>query len=328
MLSIFRKNHFIRSLLLLAYAILLKLPLFFYPDQVTTTSKGYLSSSVLELVPDAYSRIVLAIILCFVQAVYLNKIVIENRITREMTLFPGMFYILLTSIFPETASFTPALMGLTFMLASLDSLFEIYKKGDFSGNSFNTGFFVSLASLFYYPFIFFLLLIVIGISIIKFLKVVEIFRLLLGSLIPYLLVLYYFIWIGQPELFLPSTIGQYLHFITATDFQLSYSEVVRLLTIFIILILSIFNYGQFNKKKNVQATYKIDVLFWMALLSGVSLIICYPLEWDHLYTIFIPLSIFLSMLIINTQNNMLAEFFHIMVLMLGFFIHYLTFTQL
>lgn len=326
MLSIFRKNHFVRSLLLLVYVVLLKLPLFFYPEQVSDTSNGYLSTLILQSVGDNNYRIILAILLCFVQAVYLNKIVIENRITREMTLFPGLFYILLSSIFPETSSFTPAMMGLTFMLVSLDSLFEIYKKADFSGNSFNAGFFISLASLFYYPFIFFLLLLVIGISIIKFLKVVEILRLMLGSFIPYLLVFYYFLWLGRPQDFLWSTIGQYLHFISIKDFNLSYSEVVRLLAIFIILILSIFNYGQFIKKKNVQAIYKIDVLFWVTLLSAASLIICYPLEWDHLYAIFIPLSIFLSMLIINTNNSLMAEFFHLMILVVGFFIHYLTFT--
>ena len=43
------------------------------------------------------------VMLVFLQAVFLNNLIIRNRMMREQNLFPGVIYALLTSLIPETS---------------------------------------------------------------------------------------------------------------------------------------------------------------------------------------------------------------------------------
>src|SRR5690606_28440376 len=116
-LSFFRTNRFINSLLLLPYVVLVRglaISGGFPPE---SESRGILSEWLAgEVISSTPLKVVIGILLVYVQALQLNRVMIQNRMTQELTLFPGMVYILLVSYFPAYNGLNSVLIGNTFIL--------------------------------------------------------------------------------------------------------------------------------------------------------------------------------------------------------------------
>lgn len=308
---------------MLVYTAILKIPLFFYPHPEAVRG-GYLSEAIINNIDRQGTTIIISIIVTFLAAVYLNKIVIENRITKESTLFPGLFFILMTSIIPELGMLSPPLLGILPFLISLDYLLLLYKNSEYSGKVFNMGFWLSTASLFYFPYIYFSIFIFIGISILKYVRIADIFRMLIGLVTPYILMFYYFFWVGEAGSIFTTLIGNYfgiINFPIAFNIQFA----IKLALISLLLVIVVLNYGQYIKKKNVQAINKIDVLYWGTGMAGITVFVATPLTIYHLIVLLPFLGSMMAMMFINISNKVLAEVLHIALLGFGFYIHYITF---
>lgn len=323
MLSLFRRNHFFRSFLLLFYIGLLKLPMFFYP-QFSAHPQGVFSVWVLEHLTSQTGQLLLAIALVFFQSVFLNNLIIRNRMMREQNLIPGVIYALLTSLIPETSGLTPALMGMSFVLIALHFLFQMYKLPEFSGSVFQTGFWITVAGLFYFPYFAFLVFLLIGQSIVKYVKPLDVPRILLGMIVPFILIFYYYVWQNRMGDFFNEVIGQHASFMN-WHWESDFNHYARYAYILILIIGSLFNYNNYVKKKNVQAIHKIDVLVWGTFFAGGAAIFANPLDWSHLIVIYPFAACFIAMTLIQMRNFLLAEFVHIMIILVGFYLHYLTF---
>ena len=323
MLSFFRNNQLIRSLFLLFYAAILKIPLFFYPYPDKLTG-GYLGEVIAQRIESKSIAIGLSILITFLAGVYLNKIVIENRLTRESTLFPGLFFILLVSIIPEMGILSPPLLGLLPFLIALEYLLHLYKNTEYSGKLFNIGFWISTASLFYFAYFYFVIFVFISISILKFVRVADFFRILIGILTPYLLMFYYFFWIGESGTIIHEIMGSYLGFI---HFPLIFNlaAAIKFGLAILIMVVGVLNFGQYIKKKNVQAINKIDVIYWGSAMAGLTLFVAHPLTIYHLVLLMPFLAIIMAMMFINLSNQIVGEVLHLALLGVGFLIHYITF---
>ncbi|MCB9321624.1 MAG: hypothetical protein H6570_20260 [Lewinellaceae bacterium] len=323
MLSLFRRNHFFRSFLLLFYIGLLKLPMFFYP-LFPEHPQGIFSDWVFEALPSKTGQLILMIVLVFFQSVFLNHLIIRNRMMREQNLFPGVIYALLTSLIPETSGLSSALMGMTFILIALNYSFRMYKLPEFTGSVFQTGFWISLAGLFYFPYFVFLIFLIISQSIVKYVKPLDIPRLLLGMLVPFLLIFYYYVWHNRIADFIPEVLVAHAGFFN-WPWKSDAIHYTRYAYIVLLVVGSLFNYNNYVKKKNVQAIHKIDVLVWGSFFAGGSALFADPLEWSHLIVLYPFAACFIAMTLIQMRNFLMAEFVHILMILVGFYLHYLTF---
>lgn len=103
----FKKNNSLNNILLLLYALLLKLPMFLYPQvPVPQQIDGFLYRQFLNWLqpigkgmPAIYTLI--TFILLYTQAVYFNKVVNDQRIMQRPHYLTGMSYMLITSLFME-----------------------------------------------------------------------------------------------------------------------------------------------------------------------------------------------------------------------------------
>ncbi|MBK7410278.1 MAG: hypothetical protein IPJ40_20805 [Saprospirales bacterium] len=91
-----------------------------------------------------------SMLLVFFQAILIVVMVNGNRINNESNLLPGVFYCLFASMVPEFMYPSPVLMGNTFLLLALLELMGVYKIPIASGRLYNVGFWISVASLFYF----------------------------------------------------------------------------------------------------------------------------------------------------------------------------------
>jgi len=134
LLSIFRNNLFINSLLLLPYVILVRVHTLVHPvayevQQGDTFVVEFLFSSISSPIGQSIS----AILLVYLQAVFLNRLVIKHRLAPDYSLWPGLIYILLT-LMPSFPGLSPHLLANTFILISLDQLFRTYKSPKVADN--------------------------------------------------------------------------------------------------------------------------------------------------------------------------------------------------
>ena len=119
MIAIFLKRSPLNVLLLLVFAVLVKIPLFTAPRlPVSSTRDGELYVQLLSWMqssgvatPLFFS--VLSFVVLFAQALLLNFFFSQQKMLNQSTDLPGMTYLLLTSLFPQWSYWSaPLLMNL------------------------------------------------------------------------------------------------------------------------------------------------------------------------------------------------------------------------
>jgi hypothetical protein len=105
----------------------------------------------------------LGFLVFFFQAAYFNTFLIQRKAYNENSYVPALIYILLGQLIFDTMYPSPELLGMTFWLMAANSLFahlETRQKNDV--NLLNIGIFSGIASLFFLPYVLFLIAFALG----------------------------------------------------------------------------------------------------------------------------------------------------------------------
>jgi hypothetical protein len=137
-----------------------------------------------------FARHIFAFVIIFFQSILLGIIFITKKVFNENTFIPSLIFSILFFFSFDTLSLTDELLGSGFLLLALDHLFkEIEFRMPRDETTFNLGLFLSLATLFYLPYIIFLF----GALVILFLfartSPRKILLLVFGFVLPHLFVL-------------------------------------------------------------------------------------------------------------------------------------------
>ena len=322
MIEFFRKNLFLNSLLLLPYTALIRIKSIIDPQ--VYTFKEYDSSftilfyKIFENKP--LYQAIFAIVLIFLHAVLINRMVIKSRITRELTLFPGLFYIILCTIIPEFLILSPILIANTFLLFGIQNLFAVYKKPRASTYIFSTGFWISIAALFYFPFATFLIIGYIGIFILRSFKVKERFQYLISVLVPLFWFLTYHLLSGTLSNFMKELADNF--HLNHLFSNLNTGNILIYLCLGISLLILVLSYNQFTIKKSIQVQKKIDIIYWILLATIPGLFLFHSINLDHLIILGVPSSIAIAMLFIRLKNALYGELIHLLLLIFIFAKHF------
>lgn len=312
MLSLFRTNQLVANALLIFYILLLRFSSFIVPYEAHPGQPGLLGENLLSMVPpEGTLSAILSIILIFLQALLINVISARYRIARSVSLFPGVFYVLFCSCFPQFLYLSPVLMANTFIILALYELLGSYKKYYSNGRIFNAGLWIGVATLFYFSSILFFGAVFIGFFILRAFKLKEQIGLLLGFISPFWLVgIYYFVRNALPD-FWNRSFGN----IGFLDLSLSnnWEDYVQLGLFAILILVAIFNYRTYTYKVSIQAQKFVDVFFWILAFSLGTLLIQANPQSDHLLFLAVPLSFLIGMTFLY-MNNRLAEAFHFLLL--------------
>ncbi len=189
MLQLFRRNLFAFNLFLLLYCIALRFSWFFItPDIDVTIGRGVLSALIYQWVgSDSLTIKIASILLLMFHAVQINRLVALNRLTEENTLFAGLFYILLSCLTLEFIPLSPQVLANTFIILMCLEIFKPAKSGQSQLETFNLGFWIALASMFYAPYVLYLVLGLIAMFVLRPVKLLDIVRAITGFLLAYFL---------------------------------------------------------------------------------------------------------------------------------------------
>ena len=314
MLELFRTNQLAISILLLFYVLLVRFPVFIVPDIYELGSAGVWSLALYDwlggasgFLPDLVAAVVL-----FFQAVYINQIIYKHRLARTTSLFPGVFYIIVASLFLEFNHLSPLLLANTFYIIALGELMEIYKRKTCADRIFNAGFWLGVASLFYFSYLVFLLLGIIAIFIMRAARLKEIMALISVVIVIYFLAGVYYFWYDQ--------FGQFLHlqFVASTAFldliiNANWQNYLIIGVVGVLLLLTFFSYSSYTIRQNIQTQKRISIISWAIIIAGFSFLVQSQIQIDHLLIFAVPLGIFLSFNFINMSARW-AETLHLLLL--------------
>lgn len=313
MLALFRTNQLVLSVLLIFYVAGLHIAGFVFPETTANSNPGILSEWLMTWAGEgSLLSKVFVILLLFLQGILLNIIVASNRLTTEVSLYPGLFYILIASSLPDFQHLSPLHLANTFYIIVIMELMSTYKKSSAADRIFNAGFWAAVASFFYFSYIIFLFLVFIALNVLRAFNIKERLMFIIGAIVPYILLGVYFLWNDQFDFFIQA---QFFDNINVLDFKgiLSRFSYVKLAIFALLLLIILFSYGSYTFKRNIQVQKKISILYWGMFIALFSIFFQAGIRLDHLLILTVPIGVLLSINFSLMKKNT-AELLHLLLL--------------
>ncbi|MCO6496101.1 MAG: hypothetical protein J5I50_00425 [Chitinophagaceae bacterium] len=188
MIGVFRSNNPLNASILFVYGLLLKLYWFIHlPPLTDRPSDGFLYTALIDLVRPAlqewrFIEAVVVYLFLFVQAMSLNYLMSSRKMTADNSFLPAMAYLLITSLLPEWNILSPTLLINSFLIWILFKISTLATATRVRSTLFNIGLGVGLCSFLYFPSILLLILVIVGVAIVRPVKVFEMGMIFLGLL--------------------------------------------------------------------------------------------------------------------------------------------------
>lgn len=256
-------------------------------------------------------NIVIAMILVLSEAFLLNYIITENALFTKQSYLPALFYVLFMSNNNAMLTTHPFLFANLFILFAIDQLLNAYRKDKAFAEAFNAGFLISLASLFYFPYIVFIP--VLGIAFILLRPFIwrEWIISIMGALLPYCFVFTYYFWNDSlsvflyQKMFIPIIHGQVnYNFSTSFYFTLIMGWGILLFS-FTSLFGGLTGGSQKSKKSMI-------LMIWLFIFS-IGTVILTPEITSRSFSAFaIPASVFSANYFLNIKKQWWAELLFIL----------------
>jgi hypothetical protein len=242
----------------------------------------------------------------------------------ERTFLPALIYILFSGLFPQYRVLNPVLPASLFLMLAILRVMDGYRKPGTAYNFFDAGFLISTGSLFYGNLIWFGLLVIIGIVLLRTVNLMEIAISILGLITPYLLIfsLYYVIGKDMRELL---SLMQNNLFGRSTGYLFPRLTIVVLIFTGMITLVSIaYLFIHMNTKK-IKSRKTFSLLIWVFFISVGVYIILPSVSVEIVGLTSIPLSYFLAHYFVFVKKKIVPEIFFsvLFVLILLIQIYYL-----
>lgn len=283
----------------------------YQPEGGTTVTKFLFSYLDIPLLQS-----ILGVILIFIQAALVNRIVIMNRLTGHITLFSGVIYATLVSLFPSYHYFTEYLIANTFVLLSIASIMKIYHKSFNIISAFNAGLYMGLAIAIapdYLPIgLYGIIAIVFFTASIK-----NIFQYIIGGLTIVILnlSLQYGLNFGSEGL------GAFIPTLNKEVFYIENYLNRESLFIAVVLLYALYLSRPMKMKKSVAARKKIESLFFFLLLSFFVFLLYPPTQTAQMLLVCIPFGIIIG-IDLSRKKNLTINIVYLLILGLIFFLHF------
>jgi hypothetical protein len=326
-LKLFRTNHLATGVLLLFYAAMIRSAVFaIQPSEVIPDKTGILSSFIYQLIdipgllPD-----ILSIIIIFINALIINYLVARNFLSKEINLFPGLFYIFVSSCVPDFLSFSSLHIANTFVILASFSLFAMNQKSESAKNIFNAGLLIGISTLFnfsYWLLLPWLLLAVSNLQSLKFKRIIIAFA---GYALPWIYTFLYFYWVGKTDELFANHIDNQFNFLNF-NFGSTLFDYLPLAIFPIIIFALLIRFNQNFVKQKFGVKKKISLLYWLLFFGVLFLCTGKVTTAEDLLIFSVPAGILLSFSFTRMKSPY-DEFTHLILLIFVVLMQYFVFLK-
>ncbi len=224
----------------------------------------------------------------------------------KRTFLPALIYILISGLFPEYQLMNPAIISAMFLMLAIRRIMEAYRIQGVSYSFFDAGILIGTGSLFYANLIWFGVLIIIGIAILRTGNIKEISISLIGLITPYTLTFGIYYILGRDLRDLLSII-QYNLFGKETDYVFTRLMIVAIIFICISTLVSIVYLLMDMNKKKIQARKTFSLLIWSFMISLAIYFLLHSVSVEIVWITGIPISYFLAHYLVFSKKKFVTE---------------------
>lgn len=322
MLGFFRTNQLAANLLLIIYVVILYIAGLFVTNTWEPSAGGVFSQVIHDYVgTQGMLPKIVTIVLVLLQALLLNILAARFRVSQEVTMYPGVFYLLLMSTLPEFQNLTPVLIGNTFLILAVSSLFDSYKKTSSADSIFNVGFWIGMASLCYFSNFVFILLAIFGLSTIRNLRVNELLMILIGVLVPLCLAGTIAYWNDALDSFYQAT---FITQLGALDFIMDahWKSYIPLILFGLLSIISFLSFNTYFQKQGIRSQKNIQVLYYFIIIAFLSIFLQKEITVERFQLLAIPFALLLPLNFLSFKRNEIGSGIHLAWLIGVLFLQY------
>jgi hypothetical protein len=256
--------------------------------------------------------VIAGVALSFVLVILITFLLVNFNTTvffiNERTFLPSIIYILFSGIFPHCQVLNPVLPAALLLMIAIRRIIDAYRKNGTAFNFFDASLLISTGSLFYANLIWFGLLVIIGIAILRTGNVKEIFLAILGLCTPMVLTAGIYYAAGKDPGLLVST-ARFNLFEEAGNFHFSKIAITGLIIITLCIIVSVgYLFSVMNSKK-IKSRKTFSELIWTFIITVVLYFSLPSASVDLIFIAAIPLSYFLSHYFIFSKKKLIPEIF-------------------
>lgn len=167
MLSILRNNSPFAVIFLFIFALVVKVQVLLHPQLPVMMHGHFMYNYVLRALSAVFGRAafaytLLAVIMIFIQSLYLNSIALRHKLFPRNSYLTAFTYLLLTSMYPRFNFFSETLILNWLLMGATDIMFSFSQTTQPRKHIYNAGLLFSLAALFQFTSLAFLLLLLVG----------------------------------------------------------------------------------------------------------------------------------------------------------------------
>ncbi len=224
----------------------------------------------------------------------------------QRTLLPAVIYILLSGLFPQYQLLNPAIFAAMCLMLAIRKIMDTYRIPGIAYNFFDAGLLIATGSLFYANLIWFSLLLIIGILLLRTLNIKEIALSIIGLLTPYLLTfgIYYVLGFDLKILF---SVFRYNFFGKPDSYVYTPLAIVVISFVGLITLISAVNLLMLMNTKKIKSRKTFFLLFWLFLISILVYFIIPSVSVEIVWIISIPVSYFLAHYFVFVRKKVIPE---------------------
>lgn len=272
MVSQFRNLHPLNLLLLVAYAIFMRIAIFLnVPSDLTFEILEPYTKLFINIPKDALSseaNLFFATVITLVQALIFNRIVNNHGLLAKPSYLPALLYITGTSLFLQFLVLSPALICNFLIIVIIDKFLKLSKTAGAMSIMFDVGMLIAIGTLIYFPFI--LLLIMLWLSLLMYrpFNWREWIAGVIGFLTIFMFVAVFYYWNDSIDRFID--IWQPLTNKFPVNLQINYNDYLVLIPVGLIMILAVIQLRDNFFRSFISTRKAFQMLFFMFLVSILS----------------------------------------------------------
>lgn len=323
MIRQFRNLNFINFLFLFLLLFILRIGIFIHLPQALNS--GFLEFYSRLLIPVSPQNtlspalnISIAAILVYTQALLFNRIINTFNVLGKSTFLPALLFVVCASVFNPFLVLSPPLICNFILLFLIYKILLEYKKPNSITAFFDLGLLIAIGTIFYFPFILFLLLLWASLIILKPFNWREWFSALLGFLtVVFFLGVYYF-WndrlLDFYEIWKPLS-NKFPFYI-----RIHVLDYIVLFPIAVVMMLAFFQIRQNFFKSYVLVRKFFQILLFMFAFASVSFYLKSDYRINHFLLCVIPVTTLLSYFFTNAKRKWIYE--PLFFIILGFILYF------
>jgi hypothetical protein len=309
-LTLFRQNTLLAGIIIVVLTFMLRIPTFLAPqpyEYIQTAPFPKLIFPFLQGLPDSFFwSVIINAFFVGMQAVLLNYIISSHGVLHRDSALPGLFFVLINSLYPLQMQVTPQLISNTLLLLLFQRLCYLYESANPLLIIFDAGMCLGIGVLFNYDMSLFLPFILISVVIFTSFNLRYLIISLIGILVPLYFTFSFF--------YLSGSLNDWIHTVIDSFYKTrlkaisgSYLMIIPLLILGPIAIISGFEL-QSNFFRNKVKTRRILQAVGLMILFGILGL--FLDNTNFIYSISylsVPAAIIIAYYFISTKRWLLKE---------------------